>query len=164
MMILLNGHSLTAKTKFMPERMNLQLSERNSTATMTLGGNAPTIAVGDWLRCEDGPAAGVVWRAKSVETQLETNTRTVQLEHAINTLKDVIMFGETNPGTTSAEGTARFILSKQSDWVLGTFSFSESQPYTFNGDDLFSAMETVSSTLDDCIWEYSFSRTTSPAS
>ena len=157
MMILLNGHSLTAKTKFMPERMNLQLSERNSTATMTLGGNAPTIAVGDWLRCEDGPAAGVVWRAKSVETQLETNTRTVQLEHAINTLKDVIMFGETNPGTTSAEGTARFILSKQSDWVLGTFSFSESQPYTFNGDDLFSAMETVSSTLDDCIWEYSFS-------
>lgn len=163
MMTLLSGHSLTGITQFEPESMALNLTERQSTATITLGEEAPAIGVGDWLRDETEPGAGIVWRVKTVDTQYERKTRTIQLEHAINTLRDTLMFGEVTPktitGNTSAtnctaEEAITYILNQQSDWVLGTCGYSASNPYNFNGDDLFSALETVSSSLEDCWWSY----------
>lgn len=41
MMILLSGHSLTAAGKFQPERVSVNLSERGSTATVTLPEGRP---------------------------------------------------------------------------------------------------------------------------
>lgn len=166
MMILLNGHSLTAKNKFMPERMQVQLSERGSTATMTLSEDAPTLSIGDWVQYEDNPIKGIVWRVKTVDTQIETKTITVQLEHAINTLKDLIIFGEVKPSDISgsedvnplASQTARFILSRQSDWVLGAVERDRTNPYGFNGENLYAALETVSGSMTECVWEYDFSR------
>ena len=165
MMILFEGRSIKAKNRFMPERMQLQLTERNSTATMTLGDGAPTIAIGDWLQAEDGPAKGIVWRVRSIDTQYDTNTRTVQLEHVINKLKDRLMFGEIKPtdisGTTSnpsASQTIRYILSYQDDFVLGTVERDRSNPYGFNGDSLYAALETISQSLTECLWEYDFSK------
>lgn len=165
MMILFEGRSIKVKNRFMPERMQLQLTERNSTATMTLGDGAPTIAIGDWLQAEDGPAKGIVWRVRSIDTQYDTNTRTVQLEHVINKLKDRLMFGEIKPtdisGTTSnpsASQTIRYILSYQDDFVLGTVERDRSNPYGFNGDSLYAALETISQSLTECLWEYDFSK------
>ena len=165
MITLLNGHSLTKKERFIPESMSLNLAERASTATMTVGPTAPEIGVGDWLQDETEPGAGIVWRVKSVDTQKETETRTIQLEHIINSLRDQLMFGEIKPqdmGGTAAGCTAQqaveYILARQSDWTLGSFDYSSvSNPYNFNGDDLFSALETVSSSLDGCWWSYDFS-------
>ena len=164
MIALLNGHSLTKKERFIPESMSLNLAERASTATLTVGPGAPEIAVGDWLQDETEPGAGIVWRVKSVDTQQETKTRTIQLEHLINSLRDQLMFGEVKPqdmGGTAAGCTARqaveYILARQSDWQLGSFDYSVSNPYNFNGDDLFNALETVSSSLDGCWWSYDFS-------
>jgi len=162
MMILLNGHSLTAKNQFQPERMSLQLTERTSTASMTLSMDAPSMAVGDWLRSEDGPAAGIVWRVKSIDTQYDRNTRTVNLEHVIQALKDIILFGETKTenisggATATADQTIRYILSRQKDWKLGAVERNPSKPYSFNGDDLYSALETVCSTMTECVWDYNF--------
>ena len=99
MIALLNGHSLTAKTYFRAEKFALNLAERQSTATLTIGSEAPTIRVDDWIRDEEEPGAGIVWRVKSVDTAYETNTRTVQLEHTIQALRDRIMFGEVKPAT-----------------------------------------------------------------
>ena len=166
MMILLSGHSLTAKNRFMPERMQIQLSERQSTATLTIGDSAPTITVGDWMQSEDGPAKGIVWRVRAVDTQIDTQTRTVQLEHAINTLKDLLIFGEVKPADISgsekvnplASATARYILARQSDWVLGAVERDRTNPYGFNGDSLYNALETVSGSMTECVWEYDFSR------
>lgn len=165
MIALLNGHSLTKKEQFVPESMSLNLAERASTATLTVGPSAPEIAVGDWMQDETEPGAGIVWRVKSVDTQQETETRTVQLEHLINSLRDQLMFGEVKPqdmGGTAAGCTARqaveYILARQSDWTLGSFGYDAvSNPYNFNGDDLFSALETVSSSLESCWWSYDFS-------
>jgi len=162
---LLNGHSLTKKERFVPESQPLNLAERASTTTLTVGPNAPEIGVGDWLQDETEPGSGIVWRVKSVDTQQETETRTIQLEHLINSLRDQLMFGEVKPqdmGGTAAGCTARqaveYILARQSDWTLGSFDYgSVSNPYNFNGDDLFSALETVSSSLDGCWWSYDFS-------
>ena len=166
MMILLNGHSLTAKNRFMPEKLALQISERQSTATMIIGPEAPGMNVGDWLQCEEGPAKGVVWRVKTIDQQYDKDTRTVTLEHIIQALNDMVLFGDHGPKeitgnskatTATAKQTVQYILSKQSDWTLNNFDYTTvSNPYSFNGDDLFSALETVSSSLEDCIWEYSF--------
>ena len=164
MMILLNGHSLTPKDRFFPDGMGLQLSERQSTATLTLSPSAPVLGVDDWVTAESGPGAGIVWRVKTVDEQVEKKTRTITLEHCINTLRDRIMFGEVttkmisgnNAATVSARAAVQYVLARQSDWKLGDFAYNVSNPYSFNGDDLFSAMETISGSLKDCIWEYDF--------
>ena len=164
MIVLFKGHSLTPKNRFQPEAMSLSLAERTSTASMTLSPSAPTLSVDDWVQIEDGPGAGIVWRVKTIDEQFDKKTRTVSLEHVINTLRDKLMFGEVktkdisgNKDSASALQAVQYILDKQSDWVLGRFAYSGvSNPYSFNGDDLFSALETVSSSLEDCIWEYSF--------
>ena len=162
MIKLLNGHSLTEKARFQPETQPLILNERQSTATMTIGPEAPEIVVGEWLQDMDNPGAGIVWRVKSVENNYNTETRTLRLEHVINSLKDRIMFGNVTPamisGTTgaascTAQEAVEYILDQQSDWVLGGFDYSEvTNPYNFNGDDLFSALETVSGTLEKAWW------------
>lgn len=164
MISILETGSLNVTGAFLPESMSLNLSERQSTATLTVGPSAPEISVGDWLRDETDPGKGIVWRVRSVDTQYETETRTIQLEHLINSLRDNLMFGEVKPtdmGGTSAGCTAlqavTYILNRQNHWQIGTFDYSSvSNPYSFNGDDLFSALETVSSSLQDCWWSYSF--------
>ena len=165
-MILLNGHSLAVKDWFRPENMGLNLSERQSTATVTVGPAAPVIKVDDWLQDDTAPGKGIIWRVKTIDTQYNTDTRTIQLEHVISTLRDRIMFGEIktqnipggNANGVSAKIAAQYVLSYQSDWQLGDFVYNVTNPYSFNGDDLFSAMETISSSLKDCIWEYDLTR------
>ena len=55
MIALLNGHSLTKKERFVPESQPLNLAERASTTTLTVGPSAPEIGVGDWLQDETDP-------------------------------------------------------------------------------------------------------------
>ena len=165
MIRLLEGHSLTERARFQPESQPLTLNQRQSTTRIVVGPAAPEISVGDWLQDMDEPGSGIVWRVKSIDNQLETETRTIILEHLINSLRDKIMFGEVKPqnmGGTAAGCTAQqavtYILGQQNDWVLGTFEYgSVSNPYAFNGDDLFSGLETVSASLEGCWWSYNFS-------
>ena len=165
MIALLKEHSLTVKSWFEAERFALTLSERQSTASITVGPEAPAIGVSDWLMDDQEPGKGIVWRVKSVDTDYSTDTRTIQCEHLITGLRDMIMFGETTPGTMAGDAKAKnctakqavqYILKQQSDWTLGSFGYSKSAPYNFNGDDLFSALETVSSSLLDAWWSYDF--------
>lgn len=164
MITLLNKNSLKARGQFQPVSMSLSLSERQSTATVTVGPESPAIAVGDWMRDDTEPGKGIVWRAKSVETDYSTNMCTVQLEHIINTLKDTVMFGEVNPDTMGGSSTsvtakkaASYIIGRQSDWKLGILDYSTSQGYSFSSENLYSALETVSGTLTDCWWSYDLS-------
>lgn len=163
MIKILSGHSLTATDAFRAERMQLQLSERQSTATLTISDSVPALSVGDWLQSESGPGAGIVWRVKTIESEPHKGTRNVTLEHAISTLRDRLMFGKVTTqmisggSTATAQQAVEYILNKQSDWTLGTIDYSSSAPYHFSGEDLFSALETVSSSLEDCLWTYDFS-------
>ena len=165
-MLLLSGHSLKATRKITPESMSLQLKERESTATITLGPDAPALSIGTWLQDETDPGKGIVWRVKSIRQAFGTNTVTVQLEHAVATLRDLIIFGEKTPEditgkkgakNCTAKEAVQFILKQQSDWALGSFDFSVSNPYKFDGNTLFEALETVSASLTDCWWSYDFS-------
>ena len=164
--LLANRSSLNVQTRFKAESFALNLAERASTATIVLGPEAPEIEMGDWLLDEDEPGAGIVWRVKSVDIQYDTNTRTLQLEHLINKLRDGLLFGEITPATitgdsTATECTARqaieYILDGQGSWVLGTCEYDVSNPYSFNGENRYSALETVCTSLDDCWWSYDMS-------
>ena len=162
-MILLQGHSISPLKKIPLEEMSLQLKERDSTATI-VPADMDGITVNSWMVDDTEPGKGIVWRVKSISQAYATRTPTVQLEHAINTLKDRIMFGEHKPKditgnskatTATAEQTIRYILSNQSDWVLWRFDYAgTSNPYQFDGDTLFDALETVTSSLKNAWWTY----------
>lgn len=163
-MIRLQGHSLTLGERFTPESMSLNLAERNSTASMKIAADGPALAVGEWLMDNTEPGKGIIWRVKTIETDYGGETLTVTLEHIINTLKDIIMFGTVKPSdmggnetTCTAYQAMTYILSKQSVWQFGGIEYNQSEEYNFNGDSLFDALETVSSALADCWWDYDLS-------
>ena len=161
-MILLSGHSLAPARKVPMEALSLSLKERESTATMTPA-DMTGIGVSSWFQDDTEPGRGIVWRVKSIGDAYATNTQTIQLEHVINTLRDRIMFGEVTAATITgnskatsctAEQAVRYILSYQGDWVLGSFGYSVSNPYKFDGDTLFDALETVTASLSNACWTY----------
>ena len=164
-MILLNGHSLTPARKVHVESMSLQLNEREPSATVSPA-DMTGISTGAWVKTENGPAAGMVWRVKSIQQNYVQNTPQVTLEHAVSILKDRIMFGEitaakitgnANATQCTAEQAVRYILAQQGEWQLGSFGFSFSAPYKFDGDTLYDALEKVSDSLEDSWWSYDFS-------
>ena len=162
-MILLSGHSLTAGQYAGAEKMSLQLKERDSTAAWTPD-RMDGISLDTWVQDDREPGAGIVWRVRSIQEVFNTRTPTVQLEHVICTLKDRVLFGEVTPatitGTTGATScTARqaieYILDQQGDWELGSFDYEDvSNPYKFDGETLFDALETVTNSLSDALWTY----------
>lgn len=165
-MIKLSGQTLTKETWFKPETMALNILERQSTAQITRVFDTPCLQVGDWLLDDCEPGAGIVWRVKTADDNFGTYTGSATLEHIINTLRDISMFGEIKPAditgtegatTCTAKQAAEYVLSKQSIWTLGDFEYTDSAPFSFNGDDLFSAMEQITSTLEDPCWEYDLS-------
>ena len=165
-MILLDGHSLGYARKVPLEAHSMQLKERESTATISPA-DMTGIGVNSWFLDEKDPGAGTVWRVRSISTAYATNTPTIQLEHVISILKDTVLFGEVTPATITgnknaktctAEQAVRYILSKSDDWTLGGVGYSVSNPYKFDGDTLFDALETVTDSLDDACWTYDLSR------
>jgi hypothetical protein len=165
-MILLEGQSLNRARKIPLEALNIQLKERDSTATMTPV-DMTGIGVNSWVQSEDGPGAGSVWRVRSIRSDILTDTPQVQLEHMIGSLRDNIIFGEITPKVITGNSKAtvctadqaiRFILSHQDDWVLGSFDYpGVSNPYKFDGDSLYDALETVTNSLKDAWWSYNMS-------
>lgn len=163
---------------FLPERFQLNLTERTSTATITIGPDAPELDVSVLLQDDSGPQAGIVWRIKSISTDYTTKTRTVNCEHAINSLRDFIAFGEITPAEITGNPKAttctnldvlRYIMTKQYPdqgiggetpvpWRFGSVVGLYSGAYSFNGDDLFSIAESVSSTMHNPWWTYDFSQ------
>ena len=153
--------------KFRAEKIQLKLTERDSTATITVGPEAPEIGVGRWLQDEDEPGAGIVWRVRSVQTDYKTGMRTIQCEHAISVLKEILLFGEITPAVitnnqnatvcTATEALA-YIFAQQGVWQFGSILYNDTQEYNFNGDNVLAALETVSRSVPEAWWRYDFSR------
>ena len=163
-MIKLSGHTLTPGVMFTPESQKLDLAERTSTSSFTLPiSEGVSLKADDWILDDTAPGKGIVWRVRSNELTYNTNTRSISLEHVINTLKDQSVFGEVKASDISGSDTCtareafEYFLNKQSIWQLGTFEYNVSQPFSFNGETLFSALETITSALDEPMWEYDMS-------
>lgn len=161
-MILLDGHSLTAARKVPLESMSLSIKERDTTATATPA-DMTGITIDSWLKDDTNPGAGIVYRVRSIKTAYATQTPQVQLEHVVSLLRDRIMFGEVTPAmitgtlgatTCTAEQAVAYILNQTPDWTLGGVGYNVSNPYKFDGDSLFDALETVTDSLEDAVWSY----------
>lgn len=165
-MILLNGKSITPKRKVPLEALSLQLKERDSTASMTPA-DMTGIQIGSWLKDEGNPGANIVWRVRSIGTAYATNTPMVQMEHAVSILKDEILFGEhkaaqitgnSRDTDCTAQQAVQYILRRSPEWTLGRFDYgSVRNPYKFDGETLFEALQVVTNSLDDAWWSYDFS-------
>ena len=164
-MILLTSGSLT-QVKLIDEiEKDLTLRERDSTASISVE-STDGISVNSWVKDYCGPGSGIVWRVKGIRQAFGKGLPEIELEHIINTLKDRILFGEITPETIAGSGATTctalqavtYILNQQSDWVLGTFSFSSvSSAYKFDGDTLLDALKKVSNTLEEPWWSYDMS-------
>lgn len=162
-LIRLSGRSLSQVRRVPLEALRLTLNERASTAQM-VPADMTGIGVGSWFLDDTKPGKGIVWRVRSISQAYTTDTPTIQLEHMINSLRDRILFGEVTPktmGGSTSSVTARkaveYILGKQSDWTLGSFAFTDSGGWTFDGDTLYDALEKVCASLEDCWWTYDMS-------
>lgn len=162
-MILLSGHSMTPARRVPLENMSLNLKERDSTASMTPAA-MDGITMNSWFKDDTEPGKDIVWRVRSIKEAFVTNTPVIQMEHIISTLKDVILFGEIKTEklagkkgatTVSAKTAIQYILGRQKDWTLGRFDYGNvTNPYKFDGDTLFDAIEKITDSLDSAIWTY----------
>ena len=163
---------------FRAERFALTLTERTSQATITVGPDAPDLPVSALLQDDSGPQAGIVWRIKSVNKDYNTNTRTINCEHAINALRDYVAFGEITPADITGNPNAttcsnldvlhyvmRLPILEHAiggevpvPWRFGSVVALVSGAYTFNGDDAYSIVESVSATMHNPWWTYDFSQ------
>ena len=165
-MILLDGHSLTPKKKVPLESMNLELTERDSTATI-VPADMDGITIDSWMLDDTEPGKGIVWRVKGISEAFHSDTVTVQLEHIVSGLRDRILFGEVKADTITgkkkattctAKQAVQYILKQHEDWTLGEFGFNVTNPYKFDGDTLIEALQIVSDSLPDAVWTYDMSR------
>lgn len=166
-MILLTAHSLTPRGRFEVETCGLTLEERNSQIQFTMPVGETDISTGDWIMDDIDPGAGLVYRIRTVETNYQTRTVSCTAEHIIKVLGDTAIFGEVKPSdmggtetSVSALNAIKNAINRQSDWVLNEQGFgygSVSAGYTFNGDSVYEAIETVCTTLEDCWWSYDVS-------
>lgn len=163
---------------FLAERFALTLTERNSQATITIGPEAPELKVGLAIQDDSGPQAGIVWRIKSVSMDYNTNTRTITCEHAINALRDYVAFGEITPADITGNPKATTCSNLEVlhyvmrlpvlehgiggevpiPWRFGSVVGLVSGAYSFNGDDAYSIVESVSATMHNPWWTYDFSQ------
>lgn len=166
-MILLTSGSLTAVKPIDAVEMDLSLKERDSTASFSVE-STDGISVNSWMKDDvSGPGEGIIWRVKGIRQNFGSGFPEIDLEHIISTLKDRILFGEITPATITGDDEATtctaqqavsYILSQQSDWTLGTFSFgSVTSAYRFDGDNLFDALKKVSDTFNEPWWSYDLS-------
>jgi phage minor structural protein len=158
--ILLNGHSLAAKRRILPESLGIVISEREGTATM-VPDSMDGIGIKSWFLDDTEPGKGIIYRVKSLGNDFANQTPTVEMEHIVNTLKDRILFGEVKPAdmgggeTCTARQAVQYILARSDEWTLGNFDYgSVSLPYKFNGENLYDALVSVTKSLEDAWWSY----------
>lgn len=152
------------------ESMSLTLKDRDATAVLKTY-DLTGIQINSWLMDDTEPGKGIVWRVRSIEEGYGNRTHTVNLEHAINLLRDRIIWNEVTPAdminavekpkktseakTCSALTAITYVMGGQVDWLLDTTGWEYGNvtgAYNFDGDDLYTALETISDTLEDCEW------------
>ena len=168
-MILLQAHSLNNTGWFSIGSAPMTLGEKDSTLSFEIGRETPELSPGQWLMDDEEPGRGIVWRVRSIVDNYGGGFRTVTCEHIIQALKDTSLFGEVTTGTMAGNASAetctalqaiQYALGRQTDWVMRAEDFEYaniSQPYSFNGENILQALETVCGTLEDCWWSYDLS-------
>lgn len=161
-MLIVSGHSITPIRFVSEDSLRITLKQLESTAELTPQ-DMYGITINSWMMSEDGaPAAGTVWRVRSIRTEYHTGVSTVSLEHIINVLRNSVIVGEVTPATITgnagattctAKQAVQYILGRQSDWTLGRWASAyggHQDEYKFENTDCYDALMAVVDTLDAC--------------
>lgn len=136
---------LQEKDRLTPLSLSLtQTTEGLSSAVMTLGDNAPAIHVRDFVELYDQHGSAGIFRVASASASL-TGSRTVQLEHALCTLRDGMVPAQSfmKPVRQAIET----LLVHQPDlrWTLGEVDVPDDMTLIFSTDyvDTLTALQTM---------------------
>lgn len=164
----LSGHTMTPAGQIKPISMGLNWRVNGlSSCSMTLALDAdPALALGDWvlITAPMGHQSGVFY-VKSIKTDYVKLTSSITLEHTFGLLQEMVAFGDITPetiggtGTTSISSTTaiNYLLGRQTEtlWTLYQNDFaSESQGWKFQYQDIYTALDSVSSSIPKCQWEF----------
>ena len=164
----LAGHTMTPAGQIKPLSMSLNWRINGlSSCSMTLDLDAdPALALGDWvlITAPMGHQSGVFY-VKSIKTDYVKLTSSITLEHTFGLLQEMVAFGDITPetiggsGTTSISSTTaiNYLLGRQTEtlWTLYQNDFaSESQGWKFQYQDIYTALDSVASSIPKCQWEF----------
>ena len=164
----LAGHTMTPAGQIKPLSMSLNWRINGlSSCSMTLALDAdPALALGDWvlITAPMGHQSGVFY-VKSIKTDYVKLTSSITLEHTFGLLQEMVAFGDITPetiggsGTTSVSSTTaiNYLLSRQTEtlWTLYQNDFaSESQGWKFQYQDIYTALDSIVSSIPKCQWEF----------
>lgn len=164
----LAGHTMTLAGQIKPLSMSLNWRINGlSSCNMTLDLDAdPALALGDWvlITAPMGHQSGVFY-VKSIKTDYVKLTSSITLEHTFGLLQEMVAFGDITPetiggsGTTSISSTTaiNYLLGRQTEtlWTLYQNDFaSESQGWKFQYQDIYTALDSIVSSIPKCQWEF----------
>ena len=143
------------------------------------------MAIGKWVRVYAPNGEWTYMYVKNRKKDYTTGIVTLTLEHIFGLLQDMIVFGEITPetitGTTGAtkmfpDAAINYMLNRQV-FVIGETSNNKiftltdcdytsgddnEQGWKFLNNDIFSALNSITESLDDCQWEFDFTYATLP--
>lgn len=172
--------SVEPEAVLLPETMSLSMRvEGLSTANITLGQGNPDVAIGKWLRVYAPNGEMCYMYVKNRKRDYTTGQITLSCEHIFGLLADMIAFGEITPATITGSSSATkvfpdvaidYLLDKQVFMIGQTssnkiFALTEcdyssgddnEQGWKFLNSDIYSALNSIAETLEDCQWEFDF--------
>jgi hypothetical protein len=111
--------SRAEKARLHPVSLSLQLSlEETNQATMVLAEDEVSVGLHDWIEIYTQNGSAGIYRVTGIQHDYTKQT-TLTLLHVIDTLTDQIYPGEVEFSGT-IEAFLRDVLSRQTNWVLGT--------------------------------------------
>ena len=152
-----------------PQKMNLSFRiNGQSTCSMTLAPECEEVPVGTIVQVWAPNGDTCIMYVKTRSEDYATGMQTLNLEHVFGLLRDMIVFGEITPpimtGTstdTKVEVTdaIEYLLDKQTAeyFELYVCDFDDEEGWKFTNSDIYSALNSISDSIEDCQWEFDFS-------
>lgn len=162
----LMGADLREITRLRPRKLGYTLNRAPlSTASLTLGGEDARPTVGQFMELYDAQGSLGYFRVVRVSTACRGDAEiTVELEHALCTLSDGVVFGYQEFGGTGVrlKTVLEKLLAMQPRrlWRLGTVDYGTEFQYSFENENLLTAILSLAEPLsDEYLWTFDFDTT-----
>lgn len=149
-----------------PVKLSYKLNKTPlSTATLIIRTVDATVTPGMFVELFDTRGSIGIFRvAKTSRSMSGDPQTTLSLEHAIVTLSDSIVFGYKEYGGTGKPMTSVFTsllaLQTTAKWQIGTVDFSSAFQYSFENDNLLTAIMSLATPLtSEYLWDFDFTTT-----
>lgn len=163
------GGSVETETVLYPQKMQLNLrTDGQSACTMTLAPECEDVDIGKIVQLWAPNGDTCIMYVKSRNRDYATGIQTLTLEHVFGLLKDMIVFGEITPPdmtgtatdtTIAVEDALEYLLGQQTAeyFELYVCDFDDEEGWKFTNSDIYSAMNSIADSIENCQWDFDFS-------